>query len=145
MNWLMMVVAATGVLAGPVVAGMVVPGVMTDLAEQGLRVNHRHFVFHEQFPIQADGREWEVLLYDADLYEMPLSTQVVLRGAILPAPTEAELQMALRKVSERYTLPVLSYDVQRSGTDITIKATLPAGLLANLSPEYRALMAKYEA
>ena len=145
MNWVLLLMAATGVLAGPVVAGVVLPGLLTDVAQQGLSVNHRHFVFNEQFPLQTGDRVWDIYLYDGDLYEMPLTSQAILRGAIVPAPSDAELREAFQKIAERYHLPVLSYDVERKGSEVVIKATLPAGIAANLSPKYRDLVAKYEA
>lgn len=145
MNWLLVLVAGTAVVAGPVLAGVVAPAFLTDVAQQGLAVNHRHFVFNEAFDLEANGKEWHVLLHDADLYEMPLSSQAILRGAVYPPPSDEELREAFQRIGQRYHLPILSYDVERVGDDITVKATLPAGILANISPQYRALVEKYEA
>lgn len=144
MNWLLTLVAATGVLAAPVVASVIAPSLVTQVAEQGFAVHHRHFVFNEQFDVATQGRDYLVQVYDGDLYELPLTTQVVLRGAVIPAPSDQELQEALQHVAKKYHLPVLSYDAERDGEGVTIKATLPAGVLANASPQYRALVDKYE-
>ena len=145
MNWLLVSLAVTGVIAGPVVAGVLAPGLMTQVAQQGVAVHHRHFVFNEERTFNAKGQPWTLDLYDGDLYELPVSTQVELRGAVHPAPSDADLQAAVHKLVDRYHLPVLGYDVQRNGEDLTIKATFPAGVLAGLSPQYQQFLAKYEA
>lgn len=145
MNSLFAVLAGTAILAGPVVAGVVAPGLMTGLAESGVTVRHRHFEFNEVVPVHAAGNDYEVHVWDGDLYEWPLTTQVTLRGAILPPPSDADLARAIQGLSERYDLPILGYEVQRDGERIALKATVPAGLLANLSPRYHELLAKYEA
>lgn len=144
MNWLLAVVAATGLLAGPVVAGVVAPGLMTQAAERGIAVNHRHFVFDESLAVRDGDAAYVVHLADGDLYELPLSTQAVLRGSIAPAPPDEELREAFQHALRKYRMPVLSYEVQREGEGVVVKATLPAGLLANLSPEYRALLERYQ-
>lgn len=144
MNWLVLALAATAVMAGPVVASVVAPSFVTGVAERGFAVHHRHFVFGEAFDVVAAGQDYRVEVDDADVYEMPLTTQVVLRGAVRPAPSDAQLDEALQHVAKRHHLPLLSYDVERSGETITVKATLPAGIAANLSPQYRALVEKYE-
>ena len=144
MNWLAILVGTTGLVAAPVLAGVVAPGLMTDLAGQGFAVHHRHFVFDELVEVERDGTPYLVYLGDADLYELPLTTQVVLRGAVSPAPSDAEVAQALQQGLQKFKLPVLSYEMERSGEQITVVATLPAGVLAGLSPQYQAFLAKYE-
>jgi hypothetical protein len=144
MNWLLVLVAAAGVLAGPVVAGVVAPGLMTQVAEQGIAVKHHHFAFDQSYPVHHGDADYVVTLRDGDLYEMPLTTQVVLRGAVAPPPDDAELRFALHRVAQTFHLPVLGYEVAREGDDVTLKATLPAGVLAELDPHYRAMLAQYE-
>lgn len=146
MNWMLVLVAGTAVLAGPVVASVVAPSLVTGMAQQGFAVQHRHFVFNEELDLRTtEGREFHILLFDGDLYELPLTSQVVLRGAVFPMPTPAELDAAFQRIGEKYNLPILSRDVEIVDSDITITATLPAGVLANASPKYRELVAKYEA
>jgi hypothetical protein len=141
---MLVVVAVTGLAAAPVVASVVAPSLVTQVAQQGLRIEHHHFEFHQQTSVRQDEQAYMVYLQDGDLYEMPLTTQVVLHGAVVPAPDDAQLRGALQEAIQRWSLPVLSYDVQRDGSDVTIQASLPAGILANLSPQYQHLLAKYE-
>lgn len=144
MNGALLVVAATLILAGPVIASVVAPSFVTQVAQQGFAVQHHRFVFNEQAVREHDGVEYVINLYDGDLYEMPLTTQVALRGAVIPAPSDEVLRAAFGEMFQRYSLPVLSYDIARDGEDIEVKATLPAGMLANLSPRYQELLDRYE-
>jgi hypothetical protein len=145
MHWLHVILGATAFVATPVVAGVIAPGLMTDLAGEGLAVRHRHFVFDETFPIEHQGIQYVVHLRDADLHELPITTQVELRGSVVPAPSDEHVGQALAYALRKTHLPVLSYDLQRSGEDVVIRATLPAGVMASLSPQYQELLAKYEA
>ncbi|HEV8360601.1 MAG TPA: hypothetical protein VGR28_09120 [Candidatus Thermoplasmatota archaeon] len=145
MNWTLVLLAATGVIAGPVVASMVAPGAITQLAQDGATLSHRHFVFDKTTTVQAEGEDYVLHIADGDLYELPLTTQLLLRASIAPAPSDEDLHAAFRYALDKYDLPVLGYSVQRDGQDLEVKATLPAGILGRLSPEYQRVLAQYEA
>lgn len=132
-----------GVFAAPSLAAVVAPGAVEQVAQAGLGV-HRHFVFDATYPVQYGGQAREVHLADGDLYELPVTTSLVLRGSVHPAPSDADVQAAARYALDRYHLPVLSYRIDRSGEAVEVHATLPAGVLAELSPQYRQLLERYE-
>jgi hypothetical protein len=142
---LLVVLAALGaVLAGPVVAAVWSPELVTQAAEQGIAVEHHHFRFDTSFTVHDHGRPYEVHVGEGDMYVLPLTTQVVLHGAVAPPPTDDQLREAFRLALERYHVPILSYDVQRGDGDVTVHATLPAGVLAALSPRMREVLERYE-
>jgi len=144
LNLPLVALALTAALAGPVVAGVVAPSLLTGIASQGLAVHHRHFDVQQHIAVAHDDESYDVFLYNADIYEMPLTLQVVLRGAVVPPPSDALVDEAIHRILARYDLPVLSYDIHRDGADVSVEATLPAGVLANLSPVYRERLAAWE-
>lgn len=143
MKGLVVLAILGGVFAAPSLAAVVAPGVVEQAAQAGLGVHH-HFVFDKSYPLQHDGQVYDIYLADGDLYELPVTTTLVLRGSIHPAPSDAEVQQAAKVALDKYHLPILSYDVQRSDEAVVVHATLPAGVLAELSPRYRQMLAQYE-
>lgn len=144
MNWLLAVLAGTGLLAGPVVASVVAPSLMTDVAESGIAVSHHHFVFDKTTVVRYHGQAYTVHIGEGDLYEMPLTSQLVLRGSVMPPPSDEVLQAAMQHALKKSPLPILGHQVERDGEGIVVKATLPAGVLARLSPQYQEKLAQYE-
>jgi hypothetical protein len=132
-----------GVFAGPGLAAMVVPGAVEQVAQAGLSVHH-HFVFDKSYPVQRAGQAYDVYLADGDLYELPVTTTLILRGSVHPAPSDEQVRQAVQYALDTYHVPVLNYDVERSGEAMVVHATLPAGVFAELSPQYRGMLAQYE-
>ncbi|MCA1813132.1 MAG: hypothetical protein LC624_04165 [Halobacteriales archaeon] len=142
MKGLVILAILGAVFAAPSLAAVVVPQ-FGEQVGQAVGVHH-HFVFDKSFPVRAGAQAYDVYLADGDLYELPVTTSLVLRGSVHPAPSDADIQHAVQYALDKYDVPVLKYDIERSGEAMVVHAALPAGMFAELSPQYQRLLAQYE-